>query len=282
MQECCCSYSVEGDSVDIRNCRVLVTGASRGIGRGIAHALACQGCLVYGTSRRPDAIPLGERVQGIRYLPLELSDPDSIRRLVKDVNPVDILVNNAGVSQIGSVEDVSFDQLRYIVDVNLLGQIHLTKLLLAEMRKRRHGFIVNITSFAASIAIPFSTIYSVTKHGIAGLSKGLRQELKSHGVQVVSIAPVHIRTAIPMIETFDGASAYAEETYRVKKMRDKGMSEAPTPDWLSRKILRIIKSRKPRPAYIIGKNSWLYVVLLKTLPEAAIQWIVRKTFRVDG
>jgi short-subunit dehydrogenase len=260
----------------------LVTGASSGIGRAVAAALKAEGCEVVGTSRNPEAIPPERRIPGVRYLRLELSDSRSVEELASAAGPVDILINNAGVSQIGSVEDISLDQLRYINEVNVVGTIYLTKLLIPGMRERRKGFIVNITSFAARIAIPFSTIYAVTKHAIAALSKGLRSELRPHGVRVVSVAPVHINTAIPMIQTYPDDSPYAEHSRRVKATRDKGMREAPNPDWLARKVVRILKARKPAPEYILGTSAMLYRFLLRALSEAGIQWLVRKTFRVPG
>ena len=268
--------------MDIRNCRVLVTGASSGIGRGIAQALKKEGCLVAGTSRNPEAIPEAKRIPGVSYYQLELSDFKSIDRLVADVGDVDILINNAGVSQIGAVEDTSLHQLRYIMEVNVVGTIYLTKLLLPGMRERRKGFILNITSFASIIAVPFSTLYAVTKHAIAGLSKGLWQEMRDYGVDVVSVAPVHVKTNIPMIRTSAEDSPHAAEITRVKAMRDKGMLEAPEPDCIAKKVLKILKSRRPAPSYVVGNNAWLYWVLDKTMSKAAILRLVRRTFKVDG
>jgi len=266
--------------VVLRQSRALVTGASSGIGRAIAAALVGEGCEVVGTSRNPDAIPPERRVPGVRYCRLELSDSRSVEEVASEAGPVDILINNAGVSQIGSVEDISLEQLRYINEVNVVGTVYLTKLLIAGMRERRKGFIVNVTSFAARIAIPFSTVYAVTKHAIGGLTKGLRPELRPCGVQAVSVAPVHINTAIPMIQTYPDDSPYAEQTRRVKAIRDKGMREAPSPDWLARKVVRILKARKPAPEYILGKSAMLYRFLLRALSEAGVQWLVRKTFHV--
>ena len=267
--------------VDLRNSRVLITGASRGIGRGIARILKEEGCIVAGTSRDPGGIPDRNRTPGVTYHQLELSDFRSIEQLVEAVGDVDILINNAGVSQIGSVEDTPLQHIRYLIDVNIVGTIYLTKLLLPGMRERRRGFIINITSLACWIAVPFSTFYAITKHGIDGLSKGLWQELKKYGIPVVSIAPVHVNTDIPMIKTYPDSSPYAAETKRVKAIRDKGMSEAPGPDWIAGKVLKILKSRRPSPFYLVGKNAQLYMVLRRILSESAIQWLVRKTFRVD-
>jgi short-subunit dehydrogenase len=217
----------------------------------------------------------------VEYYPLELSDPKSIERLAADVGDVDILINNAGVSQIGSVEEISLQDLRHIMEVNVIGTIYLTKLFLPRMRKKGRGFILNITSFASTIAVPFSTIYAVTKHAIDGLSKGLWQELRASGVTVVSVAPVHVKTNIPMIATSPDDSPYAAMIKRVKEMRDKGMSEAPDPDWIAKKVVRIIKSRHPAPSYIVGKSSRLYWLLDRALSKAAILKLVRWTFKVD-
>jgi short-subunit dehydrogenase len=271
-----------GSRMDIQNCRVLVTGASRGIGAAIARGLQAEGCLVAGTSRDPGGIPEQNRIPGVEYHQLELSDFRSIERLVRKLDNVDILINNAGVSQIGSVEDTSLEQLRYIVDVNIVGTIYLTKLLLPGMRDRRKGFIINITSLACWIAVPYSTAYAVSKHALDGFSKGLWHELKNFGIPVVSVAPVHINTDIPMIKTYPDSSPYAAETKRVKAERDKEMAEAPGPDVLARKVLKILKSRRPLPFYLVGKSSLMYSVMHGFIPQSTVQKMVRRAFHVDG
>jgi short-subunit dehydrogenase len=268
--------------MEIQNCRVLVTGASRGIGEAIARVLQAEGCVVAGTSRDPEGIPEENLIPGVAYHHLELSDFRSIERLVKELGDVDILINNAGVSQIGSVEDTSLEQLRYIIDVNIVGTIYLTKLLLPGMRERRKGFIVNITSLACWVAVPFSTSYAVSKHGLDGLSKGLWQELKKFEIPVVSVAPVHVNTDIPMIKTYPDSSPYAAETKRVKAVRDKEMSEAPMPHLLASKVLKILKSPRPLPFYLFGKNTFLYAAAHRIFPQSTVQRLVRRSFRVDG
>ena len=268
--------------MNIRNCRVLVTGASRGIGAAIARILQSEGCIVDGTSRDPEGIPEENRITGVAYHKLELSDFRSVELLVKELGNVDILINNAGVSQIGSVEDTSLEQLRYFIDVNIVGTIYLTKLLLPGMRERRKGFIINITSLACWVAVPFSTSYALSKHGLDGLTKGLWQEMKNFGIPVVSVAPVHVNTDIPMIKTYPDSSPYAAETKRVKAVRDQEMSEAPGPDLVARQVLKILTSRRPHPFYLVGKHSLLYAVIHRSFPQSTILKLVRRSFRVDG
>jgi short-subunit dehydrogenase len=268
--------------MDIHDCRVLVTGASRGIGEAIARVLQSEGCIVDGTSRDPAGIPERNRIPGVKYHTLELSDFQSIELLAEELEPVDILINNAGVSQIGSVEDTSLEQLRYIIDVNIVGTVYLTKLLLPGMRERRKGFIINITSLACWVAVPFSTSYAISKHGLDGLTKGLWQELKKFEIPVVSVAPVHVNTAIPMIKTYSDNSPYALETKRVKEVRDKEMSEAPGPDLVAGKVLKILRSRRPWPFYLVGKNSFLYAVMHRLVPQSTVLKLVRMSFCVDG
>jgi short-subunit dehydrogenase len=268
--------------MDIKNCRVLVTGASRGIGAATARILQSQGCIVEGTSRDPERITEENRIPGVEYHKLELSDFASIELLVKKLENVDILINNAGVSQIGSVEDTSLEQLRYIIDVNIVGTIYLTKLLLPGMRERRKGFIINVTSLACWVAVPFSTTYALSKHGLDGLTKGLWQEVKKYNIPVVSVAPVHVNTDIPMIKTYPDSSPYAVETKRVKAVRDKEMSRAPGPDLVARKVLKVLKTRRPHPFYLVGKHSLLYAVMRRSFSQSTILKMVRRSFCVDG
>ena len=126
----------------------LVTGASRGIGKAIAAALAADGWAVTGTSRNPKRMSAEERVPGVRYLPLDISRRASIDALVRKVRGVDLLVNNAGASAIGSAEDTAPEDVRALFDSNYFGPVRLTQALLPSMRRKRRGTIIFIGSMA--------------------------------------------------------------------------------------------------------------------------------------
>ena len=124
----------------------LVTGASRGIGHEIAKSLLQHGYEVYGTSRHPDTLSEEEKIQGVKFLSLDLLKPETIDKVVSQFDSLDLLVNNAGFSQFGTVEEISMDSIQQIFAANLFSQIRLIKGFIPKMRKQRSGTIVNITS----------------------------------------------------------------------------------------------------------------------------------------
>ncbi|MBW6458646.1 MAG: SDR family NAD(P)-dependent oxidoreductase, partial [FCB group bacterium] len=124
--------------------RVLVTGASSGIGKAIALLLKNEGFEVIGTSRDPDNIK--EKIPGVRYEALDMQDPASIQACAGRIGDIDILINNAGQSQIGPLEEVPMEKIRELFEVNCFGIMQLTKSLLPGMRERRKGIIINVSS----------------------------------------------------------------------------------------------------------------------------------------
>jgi len=141
--------------------KVLITGASRGIGRAIALTLHGLGYHVLGTYYPLDKTD--DRIEGIEYLPLDFNDEDSIFALAKKVKAVDVLINNVGQSQIGPAEETPVDKIRKDFQVNFFGMISLTQAFLPGMRERKRGTIINIGSMAGKFAIPFQSIYVATK-----------------------------------------------------------------------------------------------------------------------
>ena len=258
--------------------KILITGASKGIGRAIAERTAGEGWDTIGTSREPAGVPAEERFPNVTYLPLDLTKPKSIDSLVNEVGEVDAIVNNAGLAQIGPVEEVEMDNVRYLFDLNLVGAIHLTRGFLSGMRKKGRGVIVNITSMADAIAVPFSTIYAATKHGMLGFTRGLRNEMRPFGVKVISVAPIFIRTGISQLPDLNDDSPYREMTYRVKDSRDASMERGVEAGVVGDLIVKILKAKNPRPLYSIGANAGMLAFLAKILPERVRDAIIRNKY----
>ena len=262
--------------------RVLITGASRGIGRAIAAALARAGYEVLGTARDPSSLPPEEKVPGVQYLPLDLTDEKSISRLAAKVTEIDILVNNAGGSQIGPVEEVPLPAIRSLFEKNLIGPVCLTQAFLPGMRARHRGRIIFISSYAGISPVPFLSIYAATKAALTALARGLRQEVQGEQIHVSVIAPFDIRTTIPLELSFRSDSPYRDALLRVKEVRDRSLDDAPDPSVVARKVLSVLSAEKPRAFYPVGRNARLQGFLLKHLPDRTVERIVRKLFRIDG
>jgi short-subunit dehydrogenase len=175
--------------------RVMVTGASTGIGRVTALRLARRGALVWAAARDERRLEeLAAEHSGIVPAPADVSDDADRAALVKQCEPVDVLVNNAGVGWQGVVEAMPPDKVRQLFEVNVLGLIDLTQRVLPGMLERRRGHIVNVGSIAGYVASPSETVYCATKFAVQGFTDGLRREVAGRGVQVTLIAPGPIKT----------------------------------------------------------------------------------------
>jgi short-subunit dehydrogenase len=182
----------------------LVTGATGGIGRAIAHELAARGCAVTVTGRRePELAQLvGELGPSARGLTADLTDLDQVGDLMTRAEPVDVLVANAGVGipeDLGMLSDAEIEEA---IRINLLAPAVLARAALAPMRRRGEGHIVFISSAAGLIVTPGNgTVYTATKWGLRGLGLALRQELHGTGVGVSTIFPGPVRDAGMLADT---------------------------------------------------------------------------------
>jgi short-subunit dehydrogenase len=181
--------------MDLDGTRVIVTGASTGIGRVTALRLARRGARVFAAARDERRLEaLAAEHPEIVAAPCDVSDDADRAALVKQGDPVDVLVNNAGVGWQGVVEAMPSDKVRQLFEVNVLALIDLTQRVLPGMLERRHGHIVNVGSIAGYVASPGETVYCATKFAVQGFTDGLRREVGRRGVQVTLIAPGPIKT----------------------------------------------------------------------------------------
>ena len=187
---------------ELRGARILLTGASRGIGPYIARALAAEGAhlaLVARTSEPLEVLARQLRSTGINAVPVtaDLARKDERNRLVRrvdtDLGPVDVLVNNAGLEQVGRFAEEPEDRIAEIVEVNVVAPMHLTRLLLPGMLERRRGRVVNIASAAGKKAVPYSSIYGGTKAALVEWTSALRIELAGSGVSASAVCPGFVR-----------------------------------------------------------------------------------------
>lgn len=183
---------------------VLITGATGGLGRAIAHEMVSRGCLLTVTGRRePELRLLAESLgPSVRALTADLTDLGEVRDLVSRAGPVDVLVANAGVGIPEDLGMLSDAQIEHAVRVNLLAPAALARAAMEPMRERGRGHIVFISSGAGLIATPGNgTMYTATKWGLRGLGLALRQELRGSGVGVSTVFPGPVRDAGMLADT---------------------------------------------------------------------------------
>ncbi len=181
--------------------RVLLTGATGGIGEATARAFGARGARLALTGRRADVLAVLAAETGGVALPCDLADPDAVERLAADAGPVDVLVANAALPGSGELSTFSVEQLDRAVAVNLRAAIVLARLVVDGMIERGQGHIVFVNSMSGKAASPGGAVYSATKFGLRGFALGLRQDLRPHGIGVSSVYPGFVSGAGMFFDT---------------------------------------------------------------------------------
>ncbi|MFG2779084.1 SDR family NAD(P)-dependent oxidoreductase [Streptomyces prunicolor] len=182
-------------NVRLSGSRVLLTGATGGLGSGMARALRAHGAELILTGRRVEALERLAAETGARSIAADLSVPAEVTRLLDEAGPVDILINNAGLSGVGPVVGFSEEEIARTVDVNLLTPILLTRAVTPQLVGRGRGHIVLIGSMGGRTASKGSSLYNSTKFGLRGFALAHRQDLHGTGVGVSIVEPTFVSEA---------------------------------------------------------------------------------------
>ncbi len=182
---------------------VLITGTSKGIGMATALGLARSGHTVHATMRAPGSSPELGRIASAEKLPIRISTMDvdsdeSVKQTIAAIQgsqgPIDVLVNNAGRARTGSIEELGLADFRAVMETNYFGSLRCIQAVLPQMRERRSGCIVNVTSISGRIASPPFAPYTASKFALEALSEVLAQEMKTFNVRVAVVEPGIINT----------------------------------------------------------------------------------------
>jgi short-subunit dehydrogenase len=192
---------------------VLITGGSRGLGLALAREMAWRGARVAICGRDPASLErarasLARAGAEVIAVPCDVTDRNSVEALVQEVHrslgPIDVLINNAGVIEVGPVESMAIGDYEEAMGTNFWGMLYPTLAVLPEMRQRKQGRIVNITSIGGKLGIPHLLPYSASKFAAVGFSQGLRTEVAGAGIKVVTVVPGLMRTGSPRNAIFRG------------------------------------------------------------------------------
>ncbi len=262
----------------------LVTGATSGIGRATAKRLVERGHRVVGTSRAPSRIPAADRLDGVLYRELDLRDMGSIDGLLGALHSegvkVDILVNNAGESQSGPLEEIPLGALQRVMNVNVLGPVHLTQRLLPGMRQRGYGRVVMVGSMLASFPLAYRSSYVASKAALKGFATAARYEMAPYGVWLTTVEPGSVKTGISQRRTkyISDTSPHARPFKKMLKVLDGNEREGITAGRVARTILEAIEDDEPAPLYAVGSNAPTVFALRRALPRSAVEAIVNRTY----
>jgi short-subunit dehydrogenase len=181
--------------MEISGSKVLLTGATGGLGQAIARSLSAKGAQLILTGRRVDVLkPLASEL-GARALAVDLSEPAEVDRLLSEAGELDILVANAALPGSGMLDSFTLEQIDRALDVNLRAPIALARALAPAMVKRGRGHLLFMSSLSGKTATAGSSIYNATKFGLRGFAMAMRAELHDTGVGVSAVFPGFIRDA---------------------------------------------------------------------------------------
>jgi NAD(P)-dependent dehydrogenase (short-subunit alcohol dehydrogenase family) len=263
---------------------VLITGGSSGIGKSMGEFLHHKGFVVYGTSRNPERIldsifPL---------IALDVRDVGSIHLAVAKVIAIsgrlDVVINNAGVGITGPLEEIPMNEIKNNFETNFFGPIEVMKAVLPQMREQKSGLIINVTSIAGYMGLPFRSIYSASKGALELITEALRMEVKSFGIHITNVAPGDFATNIaagrfhaPLLK----GSAY-ESTYGdTLKTMDEHVDSGSNPNEMAEAVYSIIQSPNPKIHYKVGAFMQKFSIVLKrVLPDIVYEKMLMNHYKL--
>jgi len=263
---------------------VLITGASSGIGAAVARDLAAQGFSVFGTIRRlADGAALA--AAGVVPVLMDVTDAPSIASARVAVEralgsrPFTGLVNNAGIPAAGPLELVPLDDLRRVLEINLVGAVAVTQAFLPLLKASR-GRIVNMSSLAGRVALPFMGPYAASKFGLEAVSDSLRRELSPFGVGVIVVEPGNIQSKIwDKVEAIDvgpyRGTPYEPVIERFRTEALRGGRRAPPATLVARAVYRALTARRPPTRVIVSARPWIDGMIGR-LPDRWVDWLIRR------
>ncbi len=268
----------------------LITGSNSGIGLATAIYLARRGYTVWATMRNLEKSRELRAIVEVEKLPIEIAqldvcDDNSVKNAVAQIlqksGRIDVLVNNAGYGLRGAVEEVSLDEWKQQFETNFFGVIRVTHAVLPQMRARRSGAIVNISSVLGRMALPFSGPYIASKFALEGLTETLRYELAPWNINVILIEPGFIATKFQENAQLSQAAQRDDSPYAIFKKASgrrvqSNIYRAASPERVAEKIYHAITHPKPKLRYPVGRDARLVLPLRRFLPEGLFEKILMK------
>jgi len=263
---------------------VFITGGSSGIGKAIGDYLSNRNYKVYGTSRNPDRIS----DSSFSLLKMDVTDADSIERavslIVEKHGKIDVLINNAGVGITGPIEETPNEEILSAFATNFLGPINVIKAVMPYMRNEKKGHILNITSIAGYMGLPYRGIYSASKAALEIAIEAMRMETLQFGIKMTNIAPGDFATNIaagryhaPVLEN----SPYKEAYENTLQLMDKHVDQGEDPEKMAVVIHKIIENPDPKIHYKVGSVlQKISIVLKRILPSKMYEQLLLKHYNL--
>ncbi|MDR7212467.1 SDR family oxidoreductase [Flavobacterium piscis] len=263
---------------------VLITGGSSGIGKSIGEFLHKKGFVVYGTSRNPEKVlnsifPL---------LALDVRDTESIQatiaKIIEISGRLDVVINNAGVGITGPLEEIPMEEIKNNFETNFFGPIEVMKAVLPLMRAQKSGLIINITSIAAYMGLPYRGVYSASKGALELITEALRMEVKQFGIEITNVAPGDFATNIasgrfhaPVIKGSAYEKVYGDTLATMNEHVDAGSN----PNEMAEAIFKIMQQKSPKVHYKVGVFMQKFSIVLKrALPDKMYEKMLMNHYKL--
>ncbi|MDH7444056.1 SDR family oxidoreductase [Aquimarina sp. 2201CG14-23] len=264
---------------------ILITGGSSGIGKSIGTFLTNKGYIVYGTSRNPDRF---SDFDAFKLLQLDVADKGSIQAAVTSIEQkhgrLDILINNAGAGITGPIEEIPEEEIIKNFTTNYFGPINVTKAVLPLMRKQGSGLVINITSIAGYMGLPYRGIYSASKAALEITTEAWRMELKAFNINMTNVAPGDFATNIaagryhaPVLDKSPYQKSYGESLKLMNGHVDEGMN----PEEMAKVVYKVIQTNKPKVHYKVGEFMQKFSIVLKRiLPDKMYEKLLMNHYKL--
>jgi len=264
---------------------VLITGGSSGIGKSIGIYLKSKGFTVYGTTRNLVKYP---NFSDFNLLELDVRNTNTITKavaeLIKKEGRVDVLVNNAGIGITGPIEETPHEEILKTFETNFHGPLHMTKAVLPHMRSQKAGLIINITSIAGYMGLPYRGIYSASKGALEIVTEALRMETKDFGIHITNLAPGDFATNIASGRyhaPITNNSPYEKPYGNTLKIMNDHVDSGQDPIKVAEKVLKIINTKNPKVHYTVGEFLQQFSLFLKRiLPDKMYEKLLLNHYKL--
>lgn len=263
---------------------VLITGGSSGIGKSIGEFLLEKGFIVYGTSRSP------EKYNHSKFPILELDVKDNktiistVSTIIDKEGMLDVVINNAGAGITGPIEETPESEIKNNFETNFFGPINVIKAVLPQMRKQNSGLIINITSIAGYMGLPYRGLYSASKGALELLTEAFRMELKDFNIKMTNVAPGDFATNIaagryhaPLLDK----SPYKKPYGNTLDLMNTHVNNGSNPNMMAEAVFKVINTPNPKVHYKVGEFMQKFSIVLKRiLPDRVYEKLLMNHYKL--
>lgn len=265
--------------------KIFLTGASSGIGLATAEALLAAGHEVWGTSRDPRRLPNDPRLHSVT---LDLADLGSVRRnfgnALREAGHFDVIINNAGSGHFGPAELLSAELWQAQFQILVIAHIELCRLAVRAMENQQSGLIINVTSLASRLPVPFMSAYNAAKAAMASFTMTWQLESRSRHIHIVDLQPADICTSFndSVLKAEIADPVLASAAARTWKAVDRNLRAAPKPELVAGKILQLIEQTNPPARVTIGGffQAKIAPLIYRFLPQPVRLWGLKRYYGI--